>query len=949
MNVDLLGQADSADGDRGRVAVGQSWIVALSARNEQELRRLAGSMREWLSGGRNGISMGELSRALNVGRTHFGVRFCGLFDSLDDLSAALERRAAGGAPRPADVDGPRLSLETATSALEESGTEPKERRAALEAVCDWYRQGADIDWRRVCGDPSEGAPFDLPAYPFTDVDFWFQAERPHSAISGARPWTVDSFWDADLSRLGRQGFAKLLGDDDASVLQHRVEGAPLVHAAFYFELAFAGLRALRCQVGGLRWRSCVWANHLVLGRRVPVCLWLRDDGDTASFEIGLGSETTEEIVMQGQWETDGRGPVPPFPDTFPSGAARERATAAAVYDTLAARGVEYALDARLIESINLWAADDAWVELSSLAPESDRQEPVRRAFFAALQAAEFLIARSSEAPAVVERIESIAIADATREPRFARVRSTASGQGAPTYDIVVFDVNREVVVVIEQVLFQLVGGARGARGRLEQVTPGPMLARPRLVARPPDGRAPSTIGEGVLIFDTDDRLARRVRESERDAGVALVLPGAEFRRCDALTYTIDVTRGEHYTALLEALRGESFLPGHIVHRWAKGDFGYRPNQIDSQLDHGVRSLYWMARALVAARWDRPLQFLVWYGGRPELVQPLGASATGLLRAFALEQARTTVRAVEDAWSEDDPVKAEVMLRAELAVWSGDIEVRYDGGGRWAKTWELASLLPAPAPHPVRAHGTYVLTGGLGGLGLLFAERFARLAPVNLVLTGRSAPTPRQEDVMARCRALGSRVTFVRCDVTRQDEADELVARVRAEYGPIHGVVHAAGVLRDGLVATKGLDALNEVIAPKIAGTVHLDVATRREPLDFFVMFSSLVGAVGNVGQADFAAANAFQLAFAELREAQRVTSERAGVTRAIAWGHWHEGGIRVTDDVDSALAARGMVSLSNEVGFALFDEALRAEAPASIAAQGDSSKLLSLLTKAGRG
>ncbi|WP_437626667.1 SDR family NAD(P)-dependent oxidoreductase [Sorangium sp. So ce1151] len=945
MSLDLLGQSDSAD--RGRVAVGQSWVVALSARNEQELRRLAGSIHEWLLRGRNGISLGELSRSLNVGRTHFGVRFCGLFDSLEELSVALERRAAGTAPRRADVEPPRQALETATSALEESGTGPKERRAALEAVCDWYRQGADIDWRRVCGDPSEGAPFDLPTYPFADVEFWFQVGRPHSAISGARPWTVDSFWDADMSRLGRQGFAKLLGDDDSSVLQHRVEGGALVHAAFYFELALAGLKALRCRVDGLRWRSCVWANHLVLGRRVPVCIWLRDDGDTASFEIGLGSETTEEIVMQGKWETDSRGPASPFPDPYPTGAARERATAAAVYETLAARGVEYALDARLIESINLWAADDAWVELSSLAPESDGQEPVRQALFAALQAAEFLIARSSKAPAVVEKIESIAIADAAREPRFARVRSTASGQGTSTYDIVVLDANREVVVVLEQVVFQLVGGARGAGGRLEQVTSGPMLARPRFVARPSDVRAPSTIGGSVLIFDTDDRLARRVRES--DAAVAVVLPGAEFRRCDALTYTIDVARGEHYTAVLEALRGESFVPGHIVHRWAKGDFGYRPNQIDSQLDHGVRSLYWMARALVAARWDRPVQLLFWYGGRPELVQPLGASAAGLLRTFALEQARTTVRAVEDAWSEDDPVKAEVMLRAELAGWSGDVEVRYDSGGRSAKTYELVSPLPAPAPHPVRAHGTYVLTGGLGGLGLLFAERFARLAPVNLVLTGRSAPTPRQEDVMARCGALGSRVTFVRCDVTRQDEVDELVARVHAEYGPINGVVHAAGVLRDGLVATKGLDALNEVIAPKIAGTVHLDIATRREPLDFFVMFSSLVGAVGNVGQADFAAANAFQLAFAEMRDAQRVTSERAGVTRAIAWGYWHEGGMRVTEDVDSVLAARGMVSLSNEVGFALFDEALRAEAPALIAAQGDSSKLLPLLTKAGRG
>lgn len=941
MNAEL-GQTTSPG-----AAAGEGRIIALSARNEPELRRFAGSLRDWLSRGRGGISLDELSRSLNVGRAHFGVRFCGVFDSLDGLSAALEQRAAGAAPRPGGAERARRALEDAVSVLGERGAGPGERRAALEAVCDWYREGAEVDWRRVCGEPTAVDPLDLPAYPFTEVDFWLSTGEACTEIGGGRSGTADSFWDADVSRLGRQGFAKLLGDDDARVLQHRVLGVPLVHAAFHLELALAALKALRCPVEGVRLRSAVWANHVVLGRRAPVCAWVQGEGDAASFEIGLGGEATEEVVMQGQWEAAGGAPGLPSPAMPPAGFARERLTAAEVYDALAACGIEYGPEARLIGAVEVASADDAWAEISPPAPPEDGREPVPRALLAAIQAAEFLRARSAEAPAVVESIGSVIVAAAGRDPRFVRVRSnTASGR---SYDIAVLDEQREVVVLFEQALFQRVGGARGAGDRRGQGAGGPVLARPRLVARASDAVARSSARGGVLIFDTDDRLARRLRESEPEANVTVVLPGADFRRDDAGTFSIDVTRGDHYAALFEALRGAGVVPQHFVHRWARGDFEYRAGRIEGQLDRGVRSLYWMARALVAARWDSPVQILSWYGGRPELAQPLGASAAGLLRSFALEHAHTSVRVLEDAWSEDDPAKAEVVLRSEIAIEAGDVEVRRDRDGRWAKIYEPAPASPGPAPPPVRAHGTYLVTGGLGGLGRMFAERFARLAPVNLVLAGRSAPTPQQEEFLARCRAAGSRVTFARCDVSREDEVSGLVERARAEYGPLHGVLHAAGVLRDGLVATKGLDALNEVLAPKIAGTVHLDVATRREPLDFFVMFSSLVGVAGNVGQADYAAANAFQLSFAELRDAQRATSERSGITRAIAWGYWQRGGMRVAEDMDAALAARGLDPITDEVGFALFDEALRAEAPALIAAQGSSSRLLSQLTGADRG
>ncbi|GGQ16155.1 phthioceranic/hydroxyphthioceranic acid synthase [Streptomyces virginiae] len=167
----------------------------------------------------------------------------------------------------------------------------------------------------------------------------------------------------------------------------------------------------------------------------------------------------------------------------------------------------------------------------------------------------------------------------------------------------------------------------------------------------------------------------------------------------------------------------------------------------------------------------------------------------------------------------------------------------------------------------RADGTYLITGGLGDLGLSLAEHLVERGATALALLGRSEPSPQAADRLAALRAAGARVSVVHADVADATSLDLALARVRAELPALRGVFHAAGVLSDAVV--RNLDAADvaRVLAPKVDGAAELDRLTADDPLDLFVLFSSAAGLVGNVGQSAYAAANTFMDALAVARRA----------------------------------------------------------------------------------
>ncbi|WP_327320411.1 SDR family NAD(P)-dependent oxidoreductase [Streptomyces sp. NBC_01235] len=224
------------------------------------------------------------------------------------------------------------------------------------------------------------------------------------------------------------------------------------------------------------------------------------------------------------------------------------------------------------------------------------------------------------------------------------------------------------------------------------------------------------------------------------------------------------------------------------------------------------------------------------------------------------------------------------------------------GGRVAGWTELPDR---EAPAPWCDGGVYLVTGGRGGIGRLLAAEIVRRTPgASVVLVGRSPAHELPGE-------LGdARVSYRQADVADSGAVRRLVAGVLAEHGRLDGVLHAAGVLRDGLLAHKTPEDLAAVLAPKSAGARNLDEATRDLPLDLFVLFSSATGSFGNVGQADYAAANGFLDRFADHRAALVARGERHGTTVSVGWPLWAEGGMTVDDATVAALRDIGLAPLA---------------------------------------
>jgi NAD(P)-dependent dehydrogenase (short-subunit alcohol dehydrogenase family) len=218
---------------------------------------------------------------------------------------------------------------------------------------------------------------------------------------------------------------------------------------------------------------------------------------------------------------------------------------------------------------------------------------------------------------------------------------------------------------------------------------------------------------------------------------------------------------------------------------------------------------------------------------------------------------------------------------------------------------------------LRADGTYLITGGLGGLGLAIAEWMSRSGAGAVVLTGRSGATPEVERQLDRLRRNGTKVVVVKADVADESQVADMLAEIGAALPTLRGVVHAAGILDDGTLPQMTLDRFRSVMAPKIRGAWNLHKLTAETPLDFMVLFSSASTVFGAAGQANYSAANAFLDALAHHRRALGRPS------LVINWGAWGEVGLASRPDRLEWLKRQGLMPLTNRQGVAALERLLQ--------------------------
>ena len=250
--------------------------------------------------------------------------------------------------------------------------------------------------------------------------------------------------------------------------------------------------------------------------------------------------------------------------------------------------------------------------------------------------------------------------------------------------------------------------------------------------------------------------------------------------------------------------------------------------------------------------------------------------------------------------------------------------------------------PAVCLHrPLESDGTWVVTGGLGGLGLHLARWFVDQGVHRLALIGRRAPNEAACRVVEELRSAGNSVEIYQADVCDRARLGQVLTNVRERLGPLRGVVHAAGVLDDGAIAQIGLASFPAVLSPKVDGAWNLHQSTLEDTLDAFVLFSSGASILGSPGQGNYAAANAFLDALAHHRHAQGLPAI------SINWGAWDDAGMsaNLVAKHRERLAARGLRPIALEEGFAMLGELLNCGATQVVAVPANWSRYIRQLPR----
>jgi acyl transferase domain-containing protein len=381
--------------------------------------------------------------------------------------------------------------------------------------------------------------------------------------------------------------------------------------------------------------------------------------------------------------------------------------------------------------------------------------------------------------------------------------------------------------------------------------------------------------------------------------VVIVSAGERYERQTKGRYSIRPGVREDYQGLIEDLRRQDLWPDRLVHCW---NARHRDGSLSAETfrraqDKGLYSLLFLSQALGSrTSANRTFMCILTTGLHDvmgeETLHPELAPIVGACRVIPQEYANLTCRVVDlqvSAPTEEALTRSVIgRLLAEHTVRQDEPIVAYRGAHRWVPTFQPVKLEhPADQPALLRTQGVYLITGGLGGVGLQLADYLVRTVRARLVLISRSKPTDGQMQRLKTLEQAGGEVLTIQAHVADEQQMRFALAQALDRFGAVHGVIHAAAVPGGGLIDLKTVEALEAEFSPKVSGALVLDHVLRKVPLDFICFCSSLNALTGGVGQVGYCAANATLDAMAH------AFSKRGGRVISVNFDRWNQVGMAV--------------------------------------------------------
>jgi myxalamid-type polyketide synthase MxaD len=863
----------------------------------------------------------------------------------------------------------------------------EERGVMLGALGGLYTAGHEFDWRRIY--PAGGRYVRLPFYPWQRERCWLEAT---DAVSGSQVKPFAQLATGAHHPLGRHfrsahpahtHFWEVILDRDAMphLGDHRIAGIAVLPASFYIGMALtAAVEVFGSQ--SLLMNEIVFHKALFLpdGVTPAIQVILSPDADgAAEFYIysrgDVARSGSDGAHSDDSWTLHASGNVRPEQDgdlaSLSDRAALEEIRARCTenssgrdyYLKLSERGIDYGPYFQRITQLWRYATEvlgelGASNEPDSIATSSSLHPAILDACIQVIGVAVPDLATSNGNRAIYmpTRIDQIRIGSRSGLPRWSHAHLRELAANSVNGDVRLLDENGRVAVEISGIRFDRLGDSdRPAAVNLDDWF---YEFEWQLKDRQPgeyDSEGSATAGPCVWLIFADrggvgESLAALI--NARGGRGILVTRGESYGRADGEHFCIHPERSEDLQQLLNAISVRE-RPLAIVHLWsldASAPEEATVASLDAAQVLGCRSVLRLVQELSRVERDHlPRLWLITRGSQPAGIEPspidvAQAPLWGLGRVIAQEHPMFWGGLMDLEPGEIPLEDTAHQLWNELSNSEGEDQIAFRQGRRYAGRLvrKRRSITPE-APQRWRTDGSYLITGGLGELGLVVARWMVEQGARRLILLGRTPLPPRAcwNSIAAGGRpaqriaairameALGASVHVASVDVADEPGLRAFLDDFRAEgWPPIRGVVHAAGVLHDGLLVQLDAAALNSVLRPKMTGGWLLHRLLADAPLDFFVLFSSAGALLGQPGQGNYAAANAFLDALAHYRKAQ------GRPALSINWGAWSGLGFAETAGgkrLAARLALLGIKTIEPPRALEVLDRLLR-QSSAQVAA-----------------
>ncbi len=878
---------------------GSPVLILLSAANVDCLVGVAKNLLAWLSSceatdvSRPGLA--EIAYTLQIGREPLEERVAFTVSSSAELRQRLELLIAQDTATDFVHGNTRQDRGVPAAVL--AGSEGRQFLQSLidnrnlTKLAQLWVNGVEVEWEALWRG-SEVRRVSLPGYAFGWKRYWVPMTPKGQEAESRTDVRLHPLLHRNESTLQAQMYGSKFDGQEVVLRDHRINGQKVLPGAASLELVLAGA-SLALGSANVRLQQVVWAEPLVAERDgAEAKLELRPESDgRVRFELRTPGG---QICAHGNTEIS-KGSAEELLDL---NAIRARCTQMILpeelYAGLAGRGLEYGPGFRTIRETQ-YGAGEAWSLLEVPEVWADQTYRLHPALVdGALQSLAVIGAGSTELelPFVVDVVECL---EALPKRCYAYGRVVGEEGGTRRYDVKLLGERGEVLARLSGLKVR----------RFEKRTGELLFYRPAWTPCPLEEDL-TLIAGPLLLLDEDPGLT----EALAGRGIAMVrIVAGEVYQKDGNLVTIRRENAADYARLVQ----EMPFAG-VIHRWSRPEVS-----LDEALERGLYSVHRLVQALLKG--GKAVPFVYQYPASEVVYE----AVTGYAKSLRQEQPWLRLKTVG---VDSTPVD----LLAELS--DDRSEIRYLAAQRQMRTLEELSARPA-IETPLRRGGVYMVTGGAGGLGRIFAEHLVQKYDARLALVGRSELDEAKRQFLER---LGENAIYVRADVSTFEGAARVVDESKHRYGSLQGVIHAAGELRDGLIWNKSLEDFAAVLRSKVKGVEALDAATSREPLDCFILFSSTAGLFGNVGQSDYAYGNAYLDAFAHRRERLRRAGQRSGRTLSLNWPLWRDGGMQRTLE-GPARDELGIVPLEQSVGIEIFERALADSEVQVWAGVGDRGKI----------